>query len=942
MRQKYFLLGVLLLGFGIININAQSSTSDNLIAQPITDNTVPFSVLDNGISAPVTWGLDTAWPDENNMRRGVSFMGKENVDIVRISFQPTRELVNGEFQSGNYVGSDGKTYSSQTDWLDKRLALVALTGENTKVAFNCDHPFVASWFSPADRAVYAARWEQLIYASTKYAQGKGRTVVSVAPFNEPDNGWGQGTVSNFNDIAARLKTNPYFSAIRVSGGNTLNCDLAHNWYDQLKSNLDEGNTHQLAGGFDGYASFFEKVRSDGKHATADELHNVMEAIVGIQYGMQTGIWWGTAELARGEFVKASRNGKRLAYAENRPKWTAAAVYKTSQGNVQAFGGTSERQAVATSYRFISKDKEVYFDGYGPQREYTMQLPGGTGYQKGQTNAERVVNITWGDDIQPVINGRYILVNRKSGKVLEVENGSYNAGSNIRQYNYNSSVAYQQWNVTPVDSRIGGDFSYFTITAQHSGMSLDIYNFSLEDGGNIVVWNDLKSANQQWYLDYVEDGWFYIHSRFSAKCLQVASTGDNIEQSEKSGGTQQQWRLIPIGVPIDFVSPSAPGNLTATANTASIRLDWTPSTDTDVAGYTVFRAESKGGSYNTIARNIKTTSFVDNTTATGKPYFYVIKAIDNSLNRSVYSNEASATATGNKDIIAHFQFDDNTLDKTIQLNHSASYGDIAFVEGKIGSKAISLKGTNGFLQLPANVANHDDSTIAAWVNWKGGNEWQRIFDFGNGVDENMFLTTNAYGGNLRFVIKNANGEIQMETAKLATSTWVHVAVTISKTQGLKMYVDGKLVKQLDNSTVSPNDFKPILNYIGRSQYTADPLFNGSIDDFRIYNYALSENEIAALVTNNLGVDSNEMNKGGSANVSLWPVPANEVLSMGLAEMNSTASALVVYDMQGKIVMNKTYSDSKNIELDTSYLPSGTYILKLKNDEKSVVKQFIVRH
>ena len=309
-----------------------------------------------------------------------------------------------------------------------------------------------------------------------------------------------------------------------------------------------------------------------------------------------------------------------------------------------------------------------------------------------------------------------------------------------------------------------------------------------------------------------------------------------------------------------------------------------------------------------------------------------------MNRSVYSNETSAAATGSKDLIAHFQFDDTTLDKSIQLNHSASYGDIAFVEGKTGSKAISLKGTNGFLQLPANVANHDNITIASWVNWKGGNQWQRIFDFGNGVDENMFLTANANSGNLRFVINNGNGEIQMETDKLATSTWVHVAVTISKIQGLKMYVDGKLVKQLDNSTSSPNDFKPILNYIGRSQYTTDPLFNGYIDDFRIYNYTLSDNEIAALASNNLGVDSNS----ASANVSLWPVPANEVLSMGLAEMNSTASALVVYDMQGKIVINRTYSDSKNIELDTSNLPSGTYILKLKNDEKSIVKQFIVRH
>jgi hypothetical protein len=161
----------------------------------------------------------------------------------------------------------------------------------------------------------------------------------------------------------------------------------------------------------------------------------MEAMVGVEYGMQTGIWWGTAEYARGEFVKASRNGKRLAYAEHRPNWTSAAVYRNEEGKLQAFGGTSERQAATTSYRFLSKDKSVFFDGYGPQREYVMTLPGGTGYQQGQTNAERVVNISWGDDIQPVIDGTYVLVNRNSQKVMEVTNASTQTGANVRQNNY---------------------------------------------------------------------------------------------------------------------------------------------------------------------------------------------------------------------------------------------------------------------------------------------------------------------------------------------------------------------------------------------------------------------------------------------------------------------------------------------------------------------------
>lgn len=37
-------------------------------------------------------------------------------------------------------------------------------------------------------------------------------------------------------------------------GNTLNSDQALPWYNYLKDQLDEGNTHQLAGSFDNFAN----------------------------------------------------------------------------------------------------------------------------------------------------------------------------------------------------------------------------------------------------------------------------------------------------------------------------------------------------------------------------------------------------------------------------------------------------------------------------------------------------------------------------------------------------------------------------------------------------------------------------------------------------------------------------------------------------------------
>ena len=914
-----------LAGSGINQIHAQTtSTSSELVAQPIPDRTVPFSVSEPGESKPIIWGLDTAWPNEGNMRRGIAFMGADRVDLVRVSFQPTHPLIDGDLQA------------EQIDWINFRLKLVDLTGPDTEVVINSDHPSVDPWYDGN-----AARWAQLMDVTTRRYQEAGRTVVSIAPFNEPDYGWGQGTMQDFYNIAGELRQNPRFDNIRISGGNTLSADQALPWYSYLKDRLDEGNTHQLAGSFDNYARFFETVRANGDHATNDELHNVMEAMVGVEYGMQTGIWWGTAELARGEFVKAS-DGERLGYAEHRPNWTAASVYRAPDGKVQAFGGTSERQAATTTYRFVSKDRDVYYDGYGPQREYTMVMPGGTGYQQGQTNAERVVNITWGEDIQPAIDGRYVLVNRNSGMVMEVAGGSTNAGANLQQGNP-TGATYQQWNVSPVSARVGGDFSYYTFTAAHSGKAPDILNWSLDDGANIIVWDDVKSGNQQWYLEYAEDGWFYIRSRHSAKAMEVANAssadGANIIQQEKDGGTNQQWRFIPVDAAVEFDAPAAPADLVATVNAESVRLEWTASPEPDLAGYTIFRSESAGGPYNTIARNITSTSFVDNTT-TGGQYFYAIKAVDHSLNRSAYSSEVSATATGENELVAHLQFDSNTLDNSANLNHSAPYGDISFSEGKVGAGAIALNGTDAFVQLPAVLANQEEITIASWVYWEGGAAWQRIFDFGNDQSEYMFLTPRSGSGELRFVIKNGGEEQILNGPALPAGEWSHLAVTLGAS-GAHMYVNGELVAESEAVTISPLEFKPVLNYIGRSQYP-DPLFNGNIDDFRVYNYALSASDIAqqaeALPTSVPAADCNCV-KG----LSLWPVPANDVLHLSyITERSNGLSTLRVYNMSGSLVMSKDLNDLLNTELDISSLPAGIYMLKLTNREESLMKKFLINH
>ena len=192
----------------------------------------------------------------------------------------------------------------------------------------------------------------------------------------------------------------------------------------------------------------------------------------------------------------------------------------------------------------------------------------------------------------------------------------------------------------------------------------------------------------------------------------------------------------------------------------------------------------------------------------------------------------------------YDFEDNLNDISGNGIDASANGSPAYAQGYVNSKSVDLN-ANNYLSLPNEAVNHADITVATWVYWNGGGNWQRIFDFGNNTTQYMFLSPSSGSNTLRFAITtNSNGGEQViETSQLPSNQWVHVAVTLKGNTGT-LYVNGAAVSSNDNITLNVTDFDPQNNYIGNSQWP-DPLFNGKIDDFRIYDHALSSSEIGAL-------------------------------------------------------------------------------------------------
>lgn len=809
-----------------------------LKAYPVSGSQVNYEYYGTGKEYSVSWGMDVAWNWDFNVRRGTNFIGKENISTGRISFQPN-----------DLVDANGNLSARQQQALQSRINNIKISGVNS-VVINCDHEALTDDdYNPAEGYYnYYGKpeeWVKLIKASVLFAQSKGLTITSILPFNEPDyTAWREGTQAHFKEIARLCKEDPVLKDIRICGGNTLNCDRASEWYNYMKPYIDEGNTHELAGSFNNYANFFQEVRNDGNIATADELHNSMEAFVAVHYGMQNGIWWGFDGVARGDICKATNGGVELGYGENRSAWAAGAVYRMPAGNVEAFVGQSERQSSANLMDFVATDNDVYYEGYGPVRLYQQYLSGDGVYgSDNQKNADRVIHIHAGDDVPlDTIGGECIIMNKKTKKLLALTGSG--SGSPAQQYTLRNKP-FERWIISPTLPTKGGDFSYYYLNSSaNTKMFLNLLNNSMTAGGTFILYNAGGSDNEQYCFEYAGDGYYYIRSHLSGLYIETNGT-TVIRQNNFTGKDEQKWRMQPIDAKCEQEAPAAPIGLKAEGRSASVRLTWTANTEDDINSYIILRGKTVNGEtkWETIGRRITETFFIDNSCEAGVNYQYRIQAVDYSGNRSDASEMVQCSTNGSKAMIAEYEFDENLYDNSENYFDAVAPTDITFTTlHKSGSHGLSLDGKNDYLMLPTQVANQDEMTIAMWVNnGATSTSWMRLFDFGNGTDQYMFFTP-SNGSEARFVMKNGGDEQILSTSKIGTG-WKHLAVTIGA-ETVKIFINAEEVASSTSFTIKPSDIKPALCFIGRSQFKADPLFKGRIDDLRIYNYPLTADELQA--------------------------------------------------------------------------------------------------
>lgn len=264
-------------------------------------------------------------------------------------------------------------------------------------------------------------------------------------------------------------------------------------------------------------------------------------------------------------------------------------------------------------------------------------------------------------------------------------------------------------------------------------------------------------------------------------------------------------------------------------------------------YNIKRSGTAGGPYNTIA-STTATKYTDTEVSNGSLYYYVVTAADSA---GEYAAAAEVQARPNAAQHAYWKFDEQSGGRAIDrwgANHALLAAAATREAGKYG-QALKLNGTAAsYASLPAGLLSTlNDFTITVWVKMNSISNWMRVFDFGSGTSVYMFLTVQSgVSGNksvVRYAAKNGGTEQQVSyNYTFPLNTWTQLAVTQSGNT-CRLYINGAQVASNNNISIKPSVLgSTTLNYLGKSQH-ADPLLNGSIDEFKVYSRALSDAEIS---------------------------------------------------------------------------------------------------
>ncbi len=293
------------------------------------------------------------------------------------------------------------------------------------------------------------------------------------------------------------------------------------------------------------------------------------------------------------------------------------------------------------------------------------------------------------------------------------------------------------------------------------------------------------------------------------------------------------------------------------------------------------------------------------------------------------------------LLLHLPFSGNADDVSPYNRDGVVYG-ATLTDDRFGrpNNAYLFDGVDDYILIGNdNYSIIDELSMSVWIKtnspsyqWIVGKYmWQEDAGY-HLVTSNSELSLSGRDGNAIYTSVNS-------TTIVANNTWKHIVGTIEG--GVwKIWIDGVLIQTYDTQHANVNYRSTADLEIGRYFYTTTQYFDGVIDDFRMYDRALTEKEVELLYNESpqyVGVSNDKAMEG----VAIYPNPTNGEVNIDMFS-DQQFDTYAIYDATGEVVLSEKVDNTLMTLRSDEIGSAGIYYVRFlsADRENQLIKKLII--
>lgn len=303
-------------------------------------------------------------------------------------------------------------------------------------------------------------------------------------------------------------------------------------------------------------------------------------------------------------------------------------------------------------------------------------------------------------------------------------------------------------------------------------------------------------------------------------------------------------------------------------------------------------------------------------------------------------------------IAKYYFNNSNANDDVGINDGVIFGAV-LDNDRFDNTEQAFSFDNTFIRIDHDETldlGSGDFSISAWFKTDNDDTYSVIFNKGEGtaIKPRIFIRTMAEPqSTFQWRVGDGvnNVTVFYTDPSFFDNQWHHV-VLVKNANSLSFYLDGNLIDLTTNNqlaSINTNSNRPILIGVQDSVYSSSGnvpfgnYFDGSLDDYRIYNRAINDLEVDSLfneVDPNIVTEVQEnLNK---VPFKIYPNPSSGNITLDLP-VGLIVNRFEIFNSRGMLVSSGLLENEK---INLSSLSSGLYFLQLLDDKKVVtVEKFI---